>query len=185
MVIEDEPNLLKISEVAKICGVNSTTVWRWIEKGYIKSIQYPSGSHRINREEIENFLSKVESKKKKYTVMVIDDEQEALDMLRDMLETLEIPLEVKTNIDGLDALVEIGRFKPDLIIIDYKLQDVDGITISTRIMRDNELKSIPIILISGVIDTVPVEELGIAAFLRKPFKMHDLDKAIKGCLAAA
>ena len=185
MILKAGYNLLRISEAAKIFGVNSTTVWRWIEKGYIKSIQYPSGSHRINRDEVDNFLSKVQSKKKKYTVMVIDDEQEALDMLSDMLETLEIPIEVKTNIDELNALVEIGRFKPDVIIIDYKLQDVDGITISSSIMRDNELKNIPIILISGVIDTVPVEELGIAAFLRKPFKENDLDKALKDCLAGA
>ena len=118
----NEPNLLKISETAKIFGVNSTTVWRWIEKGYIKSIKYPSGSHRVPREEVDNFLSELQIKKKKYTVMVIDDEPEAVDMLQDMLDLSDLPLEVKTNTDGLNALVDMGRNRPDAIIIDYKLK---------------------------------------------------------------
>lgn len=185
MIPGKEPTLLKISETAKIFGVNSTTVWRWIEKGYIKSTQYPSGSHRISQEEIDNFLNKLQTKKKKYKVMVIDDEPEAVDMLQDMLEISELPIEVKTNTDGLSALMDMGRNKPDAVIIDYKLRDVDGITISNRIMRDKELGKVPVILISGVIDSVPAEELGFTAFLRKPFMASELNTVLKCCLATA
>ena len=176
--------MLKVSEAAEIFGVDSTTVLRWIEKRFLKSIHYPSGSHRIPEDEVNKFLAKVKSKKERYRVMIIDDEQDVLDTLKEMLDESELPLEIKTNTDGLKALLEIGSFKPDIIIIDYKLEDVDGITISNKILRSEEFSKIPVIMISGIIHSLPTGEVGIARFIRKPFRSNELNTALKECLAA-
>lgn len=178
---------LRISQAAAILGVDASTVLRWIGKGYLKSTKYPSGSHRIDRAEVTRFLREsrheAELPKREYRIMILDDDEFFGTVLKEVLETSGLPLDIKSNRDPLSALVEIGQFHPDLIIIDYRLGDVDGLTIVEKVRNNKEFNGIPIIVISGYMDEVmDQEQRGIAAFLKKPFKSADLRDTVIRCL---
>lgn len=57
MMKEEEMKLLKPSKVAKLLGVDTHTIYRWIEKGYIAAIRLPSGQLRIPSSEVERIFS--------------------------------------------------------------------------------------------------------------------------------
>lgn len=181
--METAMELLKISDIAKELNLDRTTVFRWIEKGYLKSIQLPTGTHRIARQELDAFLKMQKINKNEFKIILIDDEQFVLDMLQDILKTLEdIPIKIMACLNGLKALLAMGDFKPDLIIIDYKLDDVDGLTIIKRIRETQNFKDTPIVLVSGVADDVQIKEFGIKAFLKKPFSKRDIEKLVRDCI---
>jgi CheY-like chemotaxis protein len=63
------------------------------------------------------------------------------------------------------------------------LKDVDGITVAHRILENKEFKDVPIVLVSGVIEDVEPEKLGLKAFIRKPFRQEDIKKIVSECLS--
>jgi excisionase family DNA binding protein len=185
--INRSADLLRISQAATLLDVDSTTVLRWIQKGYIKSTRYPSGSHRIKRSEVQRFIREArhhaKPEKKEYRIMIIDDEEFLGGVLQEVLETSGLPLTIKTNRDPLSALIEIGMFNPDLIIVDYKLGDIDGVMLTEKVRRNPQFDKIPIVMISGYIETLDLREFpGVTAFLSKPFKSADLRKTVIKCL---
>ena len=179
---------LRISQAAALLNVDATTVLRWIGKGYLKSTRYPSGSHRIERSEVERFIRKSRNQTGKpenhaYRIMIIDDEEFLGNVLQEVLETSGLPLTIRTNRDPLSALVEVGIFNPDLIIIDYKLGKFNGLELIEKVSKSKGFNGIPVILISGYLDTVAnPADTRISAFLKKPFKSAELRNTVMKCL---
>lgn len=175
---------LRISEVAEIINVDRSTIFRWIEKGYLQSSKFPSGTYRISKQDLQDFIKTYKKKEQFHRIIVIDDDLMILEIMKEMLESIEPTIEVKTCENELEALMIIGDLKPDMIFIDYKLKDVDGITVATRIRENEKFKDVPIVLVSGVIDDVEYKKFGLKAFIRKPFKQEDIEKVVKNYLVA-
>jgi excisionase family DNA binding protein len=179
---------LRISQAAALLNVDATTVLRWIGKGYLKSTRYPSGSHRIEKSEVERFLRISRNpaktpKKKVYRILIIDDEEFLGNVLQEVLETSGLPLTIRTNRDPLSALVEVGIFNPDLIIVDYNLGALDGIELVAKVSKNKQFNGIPVIMISGYLDEIiNRSDTGISAFLKKPFKSAELRETVMKCL---
>jgi CheY-like chemotaxis protein len=77
--------------------------------------------------------------------------------------------------DGLTALIELGRLKPDLMILDIEVSQVDGLDVCRRIKSDGANKT-TIIAISNQTELEPqIRQAGADAFLTKPL---DLDKLL-------
>jgi excisionase family DNA binding protein len=179
---------LRISQAAALLNVDATTVLRWIGKGYLKSTRYPSGSHRIEKSEVERFIRISRNptktpKKQVYRILIIDDEEFLCNVLQEVLETSGLPLIIRTNRDPLSALVEVGIFNPDLIIVDYNLGALDGLELVAKVSKNKQFNGIPVIMISGCIDEITNQsERGISAFLKKPFKSSELRDTVMKCL---
>jgi excisionase family DNA binding protein len=179
---------LRISQAAALLNVDATTVLRWIGKGYLKSTRYPSGSHRIEKSEVERFIRISRSptktpKKQVYRILIIDDEEFLGNVLQEVLETSGLPLTIRTNRDPLSALVEVGIFNPDLIIVDYNLGALDGLELVAKVSKNKQFNGIPVIMISGCLDEITNQsERGISAFLKKPFKSAELRDTVMKCL---
>ncbi|MFH0919065.1 MAG: response regulator, partial [Fibrobacterota bacterium] len=90
--------------------------------------------------------------------------------------------EIRICKNELEALVTIGEFKPDLIILDYQLIEINGLKIATQIRENKLFENTPIILISGIVEDVPIEKYGINAFIRKPFTIGQIEEAARKCL---
>ena len=54
----DYPENISTGFIAECCGVSTTTVLRWIRKGYLKAFRLPDGHYRINRKDLAVFLKK-------------------------------------------------------------------------------------------------------------------------------
>jgi CheY-like chemotaxis protein len=169
-------------DAAKVCRVSQQTIIRCFDSGKLQGFYVPgSRFRRIPRESLVKFMkennipvSNIDSSKKK--VLVVDDMPEIVDMLVDSLER-DGRFEVKTATCGYDAGLLTQQFKPDVIVIDYVLKDINANVVCKAIRNNPGLEHTRIIVISGLVEDDKVQELlgqGVDAFMRKPFQIDDL-----------
>jgi CheY-like chemotaxis protein/Tfp pilus assembly protein PilZ len=89
--------------------------------------------------------------------------------------------------NGLEALRMIKMHSPDLIILNFNLDEVDGISTLRRIKADTAMAQIPVIMISTDMSPETVnmcKALGCSAYLCKPIKVDNLHEAIQNAFFA-
>ena len=169
-------------EAAKVCRVSQQTVIRCFDAGKLEGFYVPgSRFRRIPRESLIKFmrennipLSNLEPGKKK--VLVVDDEPELVDLWVDVLER-DGRFEVKTASTGYDAGLLTQQIRPDLLVLDYMLPDINASVVCKTIRSNPTLEDTRIIIISGMIEDDKVAglyDLGVDVFMRKPFQIDDL-----------
>lgn len=118
-----------------------------------------------------------------YKVLVVDDEQNILELIRYNLE--KEGYTVRTASDGNAALEMAQVEKPDLILLDVMLPNLDGLS-ACRVLRQNEItRKIPIIMISArgeELDKVLGLEIGADDYVTKPFSIRELLARVKARL---
>lgn len=118
------------------------------------------------------------------TVLVVDDNQKLLDMLR---RTLSYEgFQVRTATSGREALRALERERPDLLVLDWLMPDLDGIDVLTRLRAvSNE---IPVLMLTAR-DAVEHRVEGLARgaddYLVKPFATEELLARIQALLRRA
>jgi signal transduction histidine kinase len=108
-------------------------------------------------------------------ILVIDDDKHLRDMVRDALE--EKGYEVIEAEDGDSGLVSAVNHLPDLVLCDVKMERVDGYGTLASLRRDALTASIPVILMTGLVDNAGMRhgmELGADDYLFKPFAIEHL-----------
>jgi CheY-like chemotaxis protein len=81
------------------------------------------------------------------TILLVDDEADLRELYTDVLEVMGY--QVIHAHDGLEALEKARQQRPDLIVTDWMMPQMDGAELCMRILDDPELASIPIILHSS------------------------------------
>ena len=108
-------------------------------------------------------------------VLVVDDDAGMREVLEAALAAENV--EVYTSMDGKDAVQKTLAFKPDLILLDVNMPNLNGLTFCKAIRRGSETKNIPVIIITGLTARGRVEECmaaGADDFLGKPFGVEEL-----------
>lgn len=121
-----------------------------------------------------------------HKILVIDDSKVIRDMVRDMLPkgNFEV-LEAK---DGVQGLSLIQQERPNLIMLDFLLPRMSGWEVFQQIQVSQELRSIPLVLMSGRKEEVTEklqEPFEFFEFVQKPFDQRELIEAIKTAMAKA
>ena len=169
-------------EAAKICKVSQQTIIRCFDNGSLKGFRVPGSKfRRIPRDQLFAFMrdngiptDALESGKRK--VLIVDDDEELVELLSDVFEK-DGRFEVKTANNGFDAGMLVREFRPDLVVLDVMLPDINGKEVCQRIRSDETLESVKIICISGMVEQDKVAELRLAGandFMHKPFNVDRL-----------
>jgi two-component system, OmpR family, response regulator len=169
-------------EAAKICKVSQQTIIRCFDSGQLKGFRVPgSRFRRIPRDQLFSFMrdngiptDALESGKRK--VLVVDDDQDLVELMVDVFER-DGRFDVKTANNGFDAGMLTKEFRPDLVVLDVMLPDINGKEVCQRVRADDTLEEVKIICISGMVEQDKVSELkdaGANDFLQKPFKVEEL-----------
>ncbi|MFB0553573.1 MAG: PleD family two-component system response regulator, partial [Phycisphaerae bacterium] len=127
-------------------------------------------------------LDSIESGKRK--VLVVDDDAEIVELIVEVLER-DGRFELKTASSGYEAGMATERFRPDLILLDYMLPDVNGNVVCQTIRRNPEFENIKIVIVSGVVKEDEIAQLlksGAEDFIRKPFNITELTDKITAVL---
>lgn len=115
-----------------------------------------------------------------YTVLIVDDNDELLGSLRFALGALG-PFQIVTASDGGEGLARASELRPDCIIIDVKMPGVDGLQLARTLRGDGETASIPLVILSALIqekDQTVGMLAGADQYLTKPTKPQELVEAI-------
>ena len=164
-------------EAAKICKVSQQTIIRCFDSGQLKGFRVPgSRFRRIPRDQLFAFMKNngiptdaLESGKRK--ILVVDDDVDLVRMIVDVLES-DGRFETRSVNNGFDAGMMVKEYRPDLIILDVMLQDINGKDVCIRVRNDSSLEDVKIICISGLVEEDKIQELkaaGANIFLHKPF----------------
>jgi two-component system NtrC family sensor kinase len=128
----------------------------------------------------------------KANILIVDDEVETVDMISFLLESQGyVVIPTYSGTEALEILrqgthqPEGGRSLIDLVILDVRIPDVDGYEICRLIKQDDQLKYIPVIMVTGlrsVEDTTRGLAIGADDYVSKPFKAEELVARVKAML---
>jgi two-component system response regulator AtoC len=107
------------------------------------------------------------------SVLIVDDEAEIRSLLTDLLKEAGYKVRIATS--GADALAEVAKDLPDLVMMDVKLPDQDGIGVLRQLKREHgELDVIVMTAFSGSSTAIKAMEHGAYDYVTKPFDVDDL-----------
>lgn len=112
-------------------------------------------------------------------ILMVDDEPDILKIV--CLRLSKKGYEVVMASSGREALEKVRQLKPDVILMDYRMPDHDGLEVASMLRKDPVLRAIPIILMtasSETIDPMILEAVGVNEYLRKPFEADELMQTV-------
>jgi len=183
-------DLFTTGEAAEVCRISQQTIIRCFDAGRLEGFRVPgSRFRRIPRQSLVKFmkenkipLDSIESGKRK--ILIVDDDAEIIELIVDVLSR-DGRFETKTASSGYEAGMATQRFRPELILLDYMLPDVNGNVVCLTIRRNPEFENIRIIIVSGVVKQDEIAQLlksGAQDFIRKPFDVAELTGKIASVL---
>ena len=120
-------------------------------------------------------------------VVYIEDEPELIDLLRLIFKNEGIV--IKAALKGEEGLALVRELKPDLVLLDLMLPDMEGWEIFWKMQQDAELEDIPVIVITvrteGLVEGVWPQVQDLAGYLVKPFTVQELREAVSRALGLA
>ena len=113
-------------------------------------------------------------------ILVVDDEKAVSDLLAYNLRKAQY--EVFVAADGVEALAQIERAKPDLILLDVMMPQMDGLDVVRELRKTSDVPVIMITARGEEIDRVVGLELGADDYVCKPFSVRELMSRVKAVL---
>src|SRR5437667_11480545 len=166
-------------EVSRLLHVNPRSVINWIEQSLLSSYRTPGGHRRVRRDDLLAFLRKHQIPTPsslvdgKFRILIVDDQEEVVNLLKTHLQR-QGSYEVISASNGISAMIEAGRVKPDLLILDVMIPGVDGIEVCRRIKADAANKTAIIVISSKAESEKNVLQAGADVFMPKPLDLEKL-----------
>lgn len=108
------------------------------------------------------------------TVLVVEDDPNVRGLLQTLL--LSEGYTVVTADDGIGGLLKATSSAPSLILLDVMMPDLGGIRVLDELQADPALQSVPVMIVTGTVDAVPMlrERIGDDNVVVKPFGVEAL-----------
>ncbi len=122
----------------------------------------------------------------KKTILAIDDESDLLLIIKTAL--FSEGYDVITASNGPDGLALASDRKPDLILLDMMMPEMNGFEVLENLRADPDNATVPVIMLTGVSERGKIREAldaGINYYIVKPFEFHDLVAKVKIAIADA
>ena len=190
-MVKEKP--LTAKDVADQCHVSKVSVLRWIRQGELRSYTTPGGHHRIRREDFKKFVEKYRipvdesalPKRSAKSVLIADDDPGVRGLVTRIIEK-EVPgCEIHTAKDGYEAFFLIGKVMPDLVVLDIKMPQLDGLQVCRKIRSHPSLSGVRVFVVTGFTRDFPKEiiiESGADACMEKPFDVAEFSREVKRLL---
>ena len=119
-------------------------------------------------------------------ILVVDDSETVRNIIRKTLGLAQLPVgELYTAANGQEALDILRANWVDLVLCDINMPVMTGVEMIERMSEDEELKAVPVIVISTEGSTTRIEELktkGVSAYIRKPFTPEQVREVVEQVL---
>ena len=122
----------------------------------------------------------------KKTIMVVDDNPDIITIVKTILESKGY--DVMSAYSGPELLTRLEGQKPDLIVLDIMMPQMDGLEVLTRLKGATDTSSIPVILLTAKVqyeDVLGGYKLGADYYITKPFTSTQLLNGINLLLGEA
>lgn len=120
------------------------------------------------------------------TIVVIDDTELLLEFVEEILSAADPALQISTAHTGTEGVRRAQLTRPDLVLLDYSLPDINGDEVCRRLLEDVETARIPIVMMSGHLAQMAATAKqydNVVATIAKPFVSNDLIQLVSATLA--
>ncbi|WP_425444948.1 response regulator [Thauera aromatica] len=177
---------ISTAQAARQLGLSLGTVQHMVEAGALSGWKTAGGHRRIWQDSVDALLARGRTHGGTLRVLIVEDDKLLQTLYRETFSTWPIPLELNIVDHGLDALVELGREQPDLLITDLRMPGVDGFEMIRR-LRANPLSSRTSIVVVSALSTKEIAASGPlpkdVTVYRKPIPFHELHGYIQALSA--
>ena len=123
-------------------------------------------------------------KRRAAKILVVDDDDAIRQILIEAL-TMDRQYLVEEASNGIEASIKLGTYRPDLLILDIFMPEMDGLEVCRNICSEPELSNLKVIITTGHPDHPKIDEvvkLGFTNILSKPFDLLNLVKDVETIL---
>ena len=176
----DSPSLDANPEKASVQGTDQTGIQTLHHQAAINA-----GLHVTADADWETNDLVLQGNQSRPLVLVVDDEQ---DMRHYIVSTLQDEYRVLQAKDGAEGLKLAQQYKPDLMVLDYMLPEMDGLQVCHLLKQDTATRQIKIILLTARVDEqtkLTALEQGADDFLTKPFSSIEVQTRLRNLMTTA
>ena len=119
------------------------------------------------------------------TVLVVDDNADIRNIVRAVLQSANLGLTVLTAQDGIEAMELAARDRPDIVILDVSMPDMDGFEVCRRLRADMKTAFVPVLMLTangGEAHVTAGFGAGADDYVVKPFRREDLVARVRRML---
>lgn len=180
--------ILTLAQASKYCNVSTETIINWLDTGGLSALKTEGGHRRIKKDDLDKFLrekgiplpaeAKTPERKK---ILVVDDDRIIVETIVQALEEDEYGYDLISAADGFEAGLQVSHFKPDLIILDIMMPDINGYEVCRKIKSNPAERDIKIIVLSAYLDAEAFEQMkssGADACFSKPLPLPQLKREV-------
>jgi len=185
-------DVLTTGEVARICKVAPRTVTKWFDSGQLHGYRIPgSKDRRIPITQLIRFMRQNNMPLDgmlhftKTRILIVDDEEEIVEMLRDLLSQ-QTTYDVQVARNGFEAGLAAEKVRPHVILLDINLGDINGKDVCKTVRMNPELQMTKVVAMSGALNDEEGKALlsqGFEGFIKKPFTITQVIQAIEDAVA--
>ena len=190
---DSKSEFISTAQAARQLGLSLGAVQQMVESGTLAGWKTAGGHRRIRQDSVDALLARARSPSAptrsgddRLRVMVVEDDRLLQNIYRETFLTWSLPIDVHVMEHGLDALVEVGREPPDLLIADLRIPGIDGFEMIRR-LRDNPLSSdIAIVVVSALGPKEIAASGGLPEDItvyRKPVPFHELHGYVQALIS--
>jgi CheY-like chemotaxis protein len=173
--------------------VTPATVAHWIDQGLLSGHKTPTGRRRVEVKELVNFLrahdmgvpADLHDAIARDVMVLVDDDTAYLEALSRLIEKADLGVDVIKVTNGVDALIAIGRVRPALIALDFRLPDLNALQIIERLLEPGRKLDAELLVVTGGIQDEEQEKLrrlGVRTIVNKAAGVQAVIEAIREAL---
>ena len=171
---------MKTSEAAEYLGVSRSSVTNWIRNGELEAASTPGGHYLFSREQLDKFadergmiLKNTNFHSGVFRILVIDDDSAFRDFVKEALDVFK-GYELKEAEDGMQGALLVGTWQPDLVIVDLRMPNMNGVDFCHFLKKDTVTSDVKIIIASAYLSNDvrdEVDKLGVDCIMDKPVRL--------------
>lgn len=186
----ENAKLLKTNAAAHYLGVSRSSLTNWIKQGILKGGVTPGGHYRFTIEELDDFARKrglVTSDSARNTdsdpvrILIVDDDEAFCEFVSDAL-TVFAGYELRVAGDGMKGALAVGAWKPDLVVLDIRMPNMDGCELLSLIRQNPDTAETNVIVASAHLSpelAAELEKFEPEMILEKPVHLAKLVASIQ------
>jgi excisionase family DNA binding protein len=187
--MNQEAAYISTREAAELLGISLRTAQLWVENGALLAWKTSGGHRRILLHSVQKILDErersavdvVRAPDARLKVAIVEDDPDVVTLLQMTLTGLDFPCDVQTRSDGFKGLILLGTFRPDVLIADLNMPDMDGFRM-LRSIQGSEFAPRKIIVTTALSTSEITERGGVPAealVLQKPYPLSLLENALR------
>jgi len=186
------------TEVARLCHISKQKVVNLFDQGEIEGFRIPgqkgskSWARRIPLKSLLDFMKRhsipmdeinklMEAEQKR--LLIVEDDPQSQELYQALFTDYGEKLSIKVATTGSEAAFMLGSFKPDLVILDIMLPDIDGDQIFSSLQESHSVDDVKVVVITALNDANKKDAMikrGACAYITKPVDTRSLrDKILE------